>query len=156
MFAAMAAEHGIEIDDAPPKRMEETMVAKPAISELDEDEMIQSPVRGNARGQRGKLAKKSKTSVSQILSIDQGGGQSSPLFLANVEFLDDNGELVNQTRTNPKGRWLSVLAPGSYQVHVTKRFAPDSGKESIDTIYKIDVSPSDTPMELSPLSFDGG
>jgi hypothetical protein len=75
----------------------------------------------------------------------------SPLFLANIEVLNEEGVLINQARTNTKGRWLMALAPGNYQVHVSKRFPPDSGKLSIDMMYPINIPPSDKPMELDPL-----
>ena len=75
---------------------------------------------------------------------------NSPIYLANVELLDENGSLINQTRTNTKGRWMMALAPGSYQVHVLKRFPPDSGKSMIDVTYKIDVPDSSVPLELKP------
>ena len=45
-----------------------------------------------------------------------------------------------------------ALEPGEYQVHVSKRYPPDSGKESIDTLYRINVPPSDKPLELAPLT----
>ena len=110
--------------------------------------MTESSVRGSSRGQRGKKPiKVTKTSVTQVLNIG-----NDPLFLASVEVLDISGdELISQTRTNTKGRWLAALAPGDYQVHVIKRFPPESGKKSIDTVYPINVPPSDEPLELDPL-----
>ena len=93
----------------------------------------------------------SKSSISQVLKNDD----DTPLFLANVEVFDENGELINQTRTNTKGRWLMALSPGDYQVHVLKRYPADSGKVSIDTMYPISVPSSDKPLELDPLSING-
>lgn len=157
-FAEAAASHGIEMgDDSDSVISSETdndgFVAYPmgqVLSKEDHDDMIESPSRGNSRGQRGPKTKGVKCSVSQNLTRDD-----SPLFLANVELLDENGSLVSQTRTNTKGRWMLALAPGSYQVHVTKRFPPDSGKGSIDVTYPVMIPPSDKPMELNPLSLSG-
>lgn len=129
VFAEMAASQGIRID---------------ASEELPND-MIESAVRASSRGQRGPKSKGPKVSVSQVLNLGD-----NPLFLANVEVLDANSDLVGQTRTNPKGRWLMALSPGNYLVHVTKRFAPESGKASVDNSYQIKVSPSDKPLELDP------
>ena len=133
VFAEMAANQGIRIE---------------APDELPND-MTESAVRAASRGQRGPKSKGPKVSVSQVLNRG-----SDPLFLANVEVLDSNKELVGQTRTNPKGRWLMALSPGNYLVHVTKRFAPESGKMSIDNSYQIKVSPSDKPLELDSVSMN--
>jgi hypothetical protein len=111
--------------------------------------MIEANVRGTARGQRGPKISESKFSVSQLLTDGK-----TPLFLANIEVLDENGDLVNQTRTNTKGKWLMSLSPGKYDVHVSKRFPPESGKKSIDNTHSIEVYPSDKPVELSPLSIE--
>jgi hypothetical protein len=113
--------------------------------------MSESTLRLPARVQRGPKPKGPKSSVTQILNRG-----NDPLFLANVEVLDDNNDLISQTRTNTKGRWLMALAPGEYRVHVTKRFPPDSGRKSVDTMYQINVPLSDTPLELDPYSIDMG
>lgn len=142
-FAEMAASKGVTIDER-----QGALIAKPAESS---GEMSESTLRMPARGQRGPKPKGPKSSVTQILNRG-----NDPLFLANVEVLDDNNELISQTRTNTKGRWLMALAPGEYRVHVTKRFPPDSGRKSVDTMYQIDVPLSDTPLELDPYSIDVG
>ena len=131
-FSEMAASQGISLEDS--------YTSNPNKSEMEE-----ASLRGTARGQRGPKSKGPKSSVSQVLSRG-----SDILFLANIEVLDVNDELVSQTRTNTKGRWMSALTPGDYQIHVTKRFPPDSGKKSIDTVYQIKVPPSDKPLELEP------
>lgn len=129
VFAELAAQQGIDLD------MTES-----------------ASIRTATRGQRGpKPSGGQKISVSQILSFGD-----SPVFLANVEVLNENNELINQSRTNNKGRWMMALAQGSYQVHVTKRFAPDSGKKSIDTTYQIEVPLSDKPLELDPRLINEG
>jgi len=147
-FSEMAAEAGVKVEEDNPSSMQ-TFVARQ--SELPPDprgeDLIEAPGRSPSRGQRGPKGKVSKSSVSQVITRGD-----TPLFLANIEVLDNTGQMINQTRTNPKGRWLMALAPGDYQVHVVKRFPPDSGKESIDTMYQIQVPPSDKPMELDQLS----
>ncbi len=162
-FAEAAASHGVELEDdinpVDPFETDEAdetdseFVARPIQSNTDdedEDNMLEASSRGNSRGQRGPKTKSIKCSVSQSLTKD-----NSPIYLANVELLDESGSLINQTRTNTKGRWMMALAPGSYQVHVLKRFPPDSGKKPIDVTYPIVIPPSDKPMELNPLSLNG-
>jgi len=136
-FSEIAANQGVDLDN--------TFIARP--SDMEPGEMIESSLRAPSRGQRGPKPKGPKASVSQTLS-----NGNNPLFLASIEVLDSNDELVSQTRTNPKGRWLMALTPGDYQVHVVKRFPPDSGKSSIDTTYQISVPVSDKPVELDPYS----
>lgn len=149
-FSEMAAGAGIVVEET--SKEEETFVAKPIDYSTDDNtDLIESSVRGKSRGARAKQSISKKATVSQVLN-KPGGGE---LFLANVEISNLQGELIQQVRTNTKGRWNCVLVPGEYQVHVTKRFSPDSGKESIDTTYKIDIPPSDKPMELSPLDLSG-
>lgn len=150
-FAQMAAEQGLDVEDDEPEQetqhIDEVFQARPQGPIEDHDDMIEAPSRGNARGQRGPQgASDKKSSVSQV--IKRG---DSPLYIANVEVFDDSGQLINQTRTNTKGRWLMALAPGSYRVHVLKRFPPDSGKLPIDTSYQINVPPSKKSMELDSL-----
>lgn len=151
-FVDLANQQGLDVeDDEVPTRLETVIKARP--SDLPPDpsgeDMVEAPSRGASRGQRG--AKTSaKLSVSQVLFREEG----QPLFLASVEVLDESGVLINQTRTNPKGRWLMALAPGEYQVHVLKRFTQDSGKETVDLTYKINIPPSDKPMELTPLTLN--
>lgn len=159
-FSEAAASHGLDVEDDievldpfetfSNSQIEEEIVAKPlppVVKQSDHDTMTEAPSRGNSRGQRGPKTLTTKCSVSQDLSRDD-----SPVFLANIELLDENGSLVNQTRTNTKGRWMMALAPGNYQVHVLKRFPPDSGKKPIDVTYPIVIPPSDKPLELNPLS----
>ena len=136
-FAEIAASKGVTIDER-----HGALIAKPA---ENSGEMTESTLRLASRGQRGPKPKGPKSSVTQVLNRG-----NDPLFLANVEVLDDNNELISQTRTNTKGRWLMALAPGEYQVHVTKRFPPDSDKSSIDEMYQISVPRSDKPLELDP------
>jgi hypothetical protein len=138
-FSEIAASQGVRLDDG------EMFVSKSADGTK---EMTESSVRGSSRGQRGKKPiKVDKTSVTQVLNIG-----NDPLFLASIEVLDISGdELISQTRTNTKGRWLAALAPGDYQVHVLKRFPPESGKKPIDTMYQISVPQTDEPFELDPL-----
>lgn len=141
-FSEIAASQGLDLDDLP-----NTYVAKPAD---DGGDMVEASKRGPSRGQRG-LKPGPKSTVTQVLNRG-----NEVLFLANIEVLDGNNELVSQTRTNNKGRWMMSLAPGDYQVHLTKRFPPDSGKKSIDTSYQISIPPSDIPLELDPFVVDMG
>jgi len=140
-FATLAAKQGVAVDT-------DEMVAKGSDLPPDPEgaDMVEAPYRAsNVRGQ--KKTKSNKSSVSQVLSCG-----NSPLFLANVEILDNNGQLISHARTNAKGRWLMALAPGSYQVHVVKRYPPESGKKPVDSTYQIKIPLLDKPMELDPLS----
>lgn len=152
-FSKAASKYGIDIDtsddsdDEPESEyIDEVFTAKPASSPSDH-ELLEASSRGNSRGQRGPKLDESKCSVSQVIQKED-----TPLYIANVEVFDESGLLINQTRTNTKGRWLMALAPGNYKVHVIKRFSPDSGKSPIDTSYQITVPPSKKPMELDPLN----
>lgn len=149
-FAQMAAQQGLDVEDDEPdaetEHIEEVFRARPQGPVEDHDDMLEAPSRGNTRGQRGPHSSDKKSSVSQV--IKRG---DAPLYIANVEVFDESGQLINQTRTNTKGRWLMALAPGDYRVHVLKRFPPDSGKLPIDTSYQISVPPSNKPMELDSL-----
>lgn len=148
-FAKQASQFGMDVEDDTPQRIEETFVAKPhdETEHVEHDELIEGPGRSKStRGQRGPKSKGSKASISQILSAGE-----TPLFLANIEIFDATGQLVNQARTNTKGRWLMALEPGEYQVHVLKRFPPDSGRVPVDTTYQITVPPANKPLELDPL-----
>jgi hypothetical protein len=131
-FSEMAASQGVPLND-------HEIISSSGISE----EMSESAVRGSSRGQRGAKPKGPKTSVSQTINCG-----NSPVFLANIEVFDENNELISNTRTNTKGRWLSALYPGNYNVHILKRYPPDSGKKPIDTSYQITVPSSDKPLEL--------
>lgn len=133
-FSELANSYGISVEET---------FAKEASS----GNMSEAKTRGNSRVQRSSTTAVAKSAVSQTLNHG-----TSPLFLANIEFFNQNGDLVSQTRTNTKGKWLMTLEPGNYNVHVTKRFPPDSGKSSIDTNYNIEVFSSDKPVELNPLS----
>jgi hypothetical protein len=135
-FSELASAYGIPIDE---------QVAKDSIS----GNMSEAKNRGSSRINRNTTNLVSKSAISQTLNYE-----TSPLFLANVEFFNKNGELISQTRTNTKGKWLMTLEPGNYNVHVSKRFPPDSGKKSIDTNYNIEIFSSDKPVELNPLSLN--
>lgn len=153
-FAEAAAGLGIDTEDdiepVDPFEIDE-FKTKSIPKDDGAEDMLEAPSRGNSRGQRGPKIKGAKCSVSQSLNSD-----NSPIYLANVELLDENGSLINQTRTNTKGRWMMALAPGSYQVHVLKRFPSDSGKKSIDVTYPIVIPQSDKPVELNPLTLSNG
>ena len=138
VFERMAADFGIDINSS------QDII--PVAS--NPEAMVEADVRGTVRGQRGvKAVDNSKASVSQNITKN-----NLPVLLANVEIFDLNGELVNKTRTNPKGRWLSPLAPGEYKVHIQKEYPADSGRGSVDTTYQINVPRSDKPLELEPLT----
>jgi hypothetical protein len=152
-FAEIAANKGIFVESETNPIPGKVLEARPSQLSPDPDgeEFLQSPIRTvPARGQRGYQNKSTKSSVSQIITREDG----SSIFLANVEIIDDNGSLINQTRTNNKGRWIMALTPGEYTVHVVKRAPPDSGRKPIDTSYKINVPPSEKPLELDPLTLE--
>jgi hypothetical protein len=134
-FEKMAADFGISIDDN----------VIPVVS--DSEAMVEAEVRGNVRNQRGQKANGAKASVAQFVTKND-----LPILLANVEIFDMKDNLVNKIRTNPKGRWLTTLAPGDYKVHIQKEYPADSGRGSVDTTYQINVPQSDKPLELEPLT----
>ena len=101
-----------------------------------------SPVR--IRGQH-QNAIQDKVSVSQTIVYPDG----RKLFMANVEIFQ-NGELVHQARTSPKGKWIVPLSPGEYSVHVSKR--DGETKKLVELKYDIEVPESNDSVVLeSPI-----
>jgi hypothetical protein len=150
-FEKMAEKFGIAVE---PSAAIPQIIAKPTgnsqlkTPDPDGDEIIEELSGRNSaiRGQRVQT-KSVKSSISQQLLKEDGG----ILFLANVEIINKKGELVKQTRTNMKGRWMAALDPEEYTVKVTKRFS-DGNQRPIEKSYEIKVPPSDSPMELDPLT----
>jgi hypothetical protein len=145
-FEQMAAAQGIEVEPAHTEPRVK-IVAKPEDpSSLDKNELVEEVVRkGHTRTTRVAKKEGGRVAVSQQIMSPNG----NPVFLATVEILQ-RGSLVHQTRTKTNGRWSAPLDAGEYMVHVVKRAAPDSGKESIDIRYVVEIPPSDTNLELPP------
>jgi hypothetical protein len=146
-FSEFAAAHGIEVEEE--ESQGPSIVGFKNESSSDPNELTETSVRvGFQRGQRTPAVKNGpKATISQVLQKSDG----SPLFLANVEITDSSGLVVKQSRTNTSGRWSAALSPGTYSVHVTKRFPADTNAAPIEATYNIDVPPSTKPMELNPL-----
>jgi hypothetical protein len=127
----------------------ETLKARAGVTDdaeltTEHDELIEEAVhKGTRRGARTATKPSGKISVSQQVLNDEGG----PVFLASVEILDMSGDLVKQTRTNTKGRWVAPLEPGQYAIHIVKR---SQDKPVIDLKFAVEIPESAKPLELDP------
>jgi len=62
-----------------------------------------------------------------------------PLPLATVKITNSLGQTVKSARSNPKGVWKADLNPGSYNIHVMRRFANEPNKTPVEMQYTISV-----------------
>jgi hypothetical protein len=101
---------------------------------------------GRTRVQRGgeSTEKESVPSVYQELKFVDKEGKTRPLHLALIDILDSDNNIVKACRTDPKGRWIAPLAPGSYTIHAQK----SAGVVTVDHKYSIVVNPSSKPINL--------
>lgn len=84
-----------------------------------------------------------KTPVQQRLVYSN---DDKNIYMAKVEILDKNGQLVKQIRTNQTGKWLAALPAGEYKVSVSK--AASSNKPKVDYQYNIVIPDSTEAIEL--------
>lgn len=110
----------------------------------NEDKLEEEAIpKGNRRTARGKKSENNKSEIVIGQSITMDNGKIA--FLANVQIFDSSGQLIKQTRTNTKGKWLASLEPGDYEVYVVKRV----DNKTIENKYPITI-PDDVegPYEL--------
>jgi hypothetical protein len=140
---------GPPIKEPEPEFDNDVLVARPFDESFDDDEreLIEEVI---PKGKRRDLRKPAdstqgtKVAVSQQIQYNSG----KVLFLANVEIIDvSSGQIVKQTRTNQKGRWIAPLDPGEYLIHISKRQV-DKNKLPVELRYKIAVPNSSGPLEL--------
>jgi hypothetical protein len=129
----------------------DSMFATPAQENIDDllspnRELLEETVpKGIRRDLRKPVdpKKNKKITVSQQILLPDGKG----VFLAGVEISDAAGEIIKQTRTNAKGRWMAPLLAGEYMVHILKR-QNETLKVPIELRYKITIPESEKPLEL--------
>ena len=83
-----------------------------------------------------------KVPVSQRITDSTG----KDLFMAAVNILNENKELITQTKTNATGKWQAHLKPGKYHVHVVK--TDTATKVKIEATQEVMVPNSDTVVIL--------
>lgn len=89
---------------------------------------------------------KNRVSVRQKIVNETGG----PIFLAAVEVLNQQQEVVARTRTDNNGTWKASLEPGDYEVVIIKRAPPDSGKKQYSVNYKISLNGQSPTVDFEP------
>lgn len=145
---ATSAQKNIENFKNKPKTTQfEQMAAKQGVPLATAAEMTESKQRaGRTRVQRGGegVDKGSVPSVFQELKFVDKEGKTKPLYLALVDIMDTDSNLVKACRTDPKGRWIAPLAPGNYIIHAQK----SAGVINVDHKYNITVEPSSKPINL--------
>jgi len=78
--------------------------------------------------------------ITQILYSPLG----KAMTLATVEVIDPKGKIVAKTRTNSSGRWQALVAPGTYQTHVVRRY----DNNLVDFTQDIKIGPSANQLEI--------
>jgi len=68
------------------------------------------------------------------------------VFMASVEVLDLNGNIIEKLKTNNVGKWIVTLTSGEYQVKVNK--AGTNNKREINMMYNITVPDQNTILDL--------
>jgi len=129
----------------------DSMFATPAVENVDDllspnRELMEETVpKGIRRDLRVPVdpKKNKKITVSQQILLPSGKG----VLLASVEISDSEGNIIKQTRTNAKGRWMAPLNAGEYMVYILKR-PNETLKVPIELKYKITIPESEKPLEL--------
>jgi hypothetical protein len=80
--------------------------------------------------------------VSQMIT-DQNG---KILYMADVEVLDANKDLVLKTKSNAAGKWQAALMPGDYFVNVLKK-----GKKNMTLMQAFKVTQSSSTIVLDTI-----
>lgn len=68
------------------------------------------------------------------------------LFMAKISVMDENQQLVLETKTNASGKWQAHLKPGTYIVHIVK--TDTATKQKIEAKQTITVNPVNGTMQL--------
>lgn len=68
------------------------------------------------------------------------------VFMASVEILDLNGNIIEKLKTNNVGKWIVTLTSGEYQVKINK--TSTNNKPEINMIYNITVPDQNTILDL--------
>ena len=68
------------------------------------------------------------------------------IFLADVEVITEDNNLVLKTRTTASGKWVGSLSPGKYNLSIIK--IENGKRKRLEFNRTILISASDTPVEL--------
>lgn len=70
------------------------------------------------------------------------------VFLADVEVVTSDKNLILKTRTTAAGKWVGSLPPGQYTLFILKR--ETNNRKRLEFTRTITVEASDVPVELDP------
>lgn len=126
--------------DYPPR--ENATIKKIVPPEIDAEGMAIIEKLSKEKAQNKNSTNK-KTQITQTINYSDG----RKLFLANIKIYK-NGQLINQTRTSPKGKWTAPLIPGEYFIHVSK--VDSESKKLVELKYNISVPEASEPVEIEP------
>lgn len=83
-----------------------------------------------------------KVAVQQRITYSDGKN----ICLANVEIKNLAGLSIKKMRTNAMGKWIAVLEPGIYNIHVTK--SANKTNADVELNFPVTIPESDRPIEL--------
>jgi hypothetical protein len=83
-----------------------------------------------------------KTAVHQRILYPDGKN----VCLASVEIMDSKNNVIKQLRTNPTGKWMAALEPGTYIVNISKQNVMN--KPNVNISFEVDIPQSAEPIEL--------
>ena len=86
----------------------------------------------------------SKIPVSQRIVNEAG----KALFVADIEVINSDNEIVHKTRTNGLGKWEASLSPGAYKVKISKQ---ESLSKSAINITQDIIITGETPTQNLPV-----
>ncbi len=98
-------------------------------------------------GHRRNLRNHGEQQIRQIpvqQKISYADGKN--VYMANVQILDSNNNIIKQTKTNQTGKWLASLAPGDYKVMVSK--SGTTLKPKVELSYSVTIPIQDSTVEL--------
>lgn len=139
-FNASLKRGGLPLPQVDPEQVEKQKIAE-ALADL---KMTQSkeptPRRREPYKDQSELV-----NVWQKLVTEAGG----PVFLASVEIINENGEVIKKARSDASGTWKASLNPGKYTISVVKRANPNSDKQGFSTSYEIVVPRGEALVDLN-------
>lgn len=76
-------------------------------------------------------------------------GTGKDLFMAKVEFLNSENEIVDKTQTNANGKWQMNLFPGNYSVKITKTVkTKEDEQKKLEALQSLEVKEEDSTIVM--------
>lgn len=116
-------------------------------AQKDQDEEDQIGLATQQDGKRRTLRQHAENQNRQIPTqqrIIYKDGKA--IYMANVEVFDANQKLVKQVKTNQAGKWLAPLAPGEYQIKISK--GANALKQKVEVSYMVTIPNQDSTVDL--------